>query len=310
MFCLKQITSLALIITFVFCQTGFTSFVFAEEDVQKIEEPYEESNKKDAEQDDSKVLKGYISKIPSGTKIKIILETPIDEITSKIDDEITAKTSEDIVIDENIVVPVGSTVIGTISEITLAKRLHKAGNVRIEFKSLTMPDGRQVPIVASVLTKSGLVKGKYTKKTALISGATILGPAAAGFGAGLAAEGSAVGAGIGAIVGLLAGTALFAFQRGNMVDIKAGDEMNIELVEEAVVPKYEDAKLFDKEMLEESENKESENIETETEPAQVDPATEIDFTDKSEVENKKDELIPEEPENMQSEFLEELEEGD
>ena len=186
------------------------------------------------------LLKGYVSKIPSGTKFRIILETPIDEVTNKIDDEISGKTSENVVIDGNVVVPANSVVVGKISEVNPAKRLHKAGTVRIEFKSLTTPDGRQIPIVASVLSRSGLVKGKFTKKAALIAGATIVGPAAAGLGAGLAAEGSAVGATIGAVVGVLAGIGLFAFQRGNMVDIKAGDEMDIELVEEALVPKFDE----------------------------------------------------------------------
>ena len=219
-----------------------------EQDTQTVgEEGKEEKEPEEVKIDDEKevnsesdipppLLKGHVSKVPGGTKLKIILETPIDEVTSMIDDEITARTAENIEVDGKIIIPAGSTVVGKISEISLAKRLHKAGNLRIEFKNLTMPDGRQVPILASVLTHSGLIKGKYTKKTALIAGATLLGPAAAGFGAGLAAEGSLVGAGIGAVVGTLAGVGLFAFQRGNMVDLKSGDELSIELTEEALVP--------------------------------------------------------------------------
>lgn len=183
------------------------------------------------------LLKGYVSKVPSGTKLRIILETPIDETFSMVDDEIIGRISENVVVDGEVVVPAGSTVTGKISEINLAKRLHKAGTVRIEFKNLTVPDGRQAPIVAGVLTRSGLLKGKYTKKTALISGATVLAPAAAGFGAGLVAEGGAVGAGVGALVGTLVGLGIFAFQRGNMINIMSGDEMDIELIEEAKVPK-------------------------------------------------------------------------
>ena len=221
--------------------------------------------------DEPSVLKGYVSKIPIGTKLNVILETPIDEETSKVDDEITAKTSEDVAIDGNIVVPADSTVVGEISEINPAKRFHRAGNVRIEFKSLTLTDGRQVPIVASVLTRSGLIKGKYTKKTALISGATIVTPAAAGFGAGIAAEGSPLGGAIGAALGLLAGVALFAFQRGNMVDIKAGNEFEIELIEEALLPEPDHQKII---KLEEDLNRleiETEKIESfETKPVELD----------------------------------------
>ena len=193
------------------------------------------------------LLKGHISKVPGGTKLKIILETPIDEVTSMVDDEISARTAKNVEVDGKVVIPAGSTVVGKISEINLAKRLHKAGSVRIEFKNLTMPDGRQVPILASVLTHSGLIKGKYTKKTALISTATIVGPAAAGFGAGLAGEGSLVGAGIGALVGTLAGVGLFTFQRGNMVDLKSGDELSIELTEEALVPMSDGEDIGEKE---------------------------------------------------------------
>ena len=236
------------------------------------------------------ILKGYVSKIPSGTKLKIILETPIDEVTSKLNDEVTARTSEDIVIDGNVVVPASSTVVGEISEINPAKRMHKAGTVRIEFKNLTVPDGRQVPIVASVLTRSGLVKGKFTKKTALISGATIVAPVAAGIGVGLAAEGSAVGAAIGAALGAVAGIVLFAFQRGNMVDLKAGDEMDIELVEEALLPNPQ-SKV---DTLEPEESKLDTNLnEDKIENPKID-STEIDFTEPKEIEAKpKSDLLQE-----------------
>ena len=191
----------------------------------------------DEELGEQKVLKGYVSKVPIGTKLKIIVETPIDEIASKVDDEFTARTAEDIVVDGKVVIVAGSAVRGTISEVNSAKRLHKAGSVRIEFKNLMTPDGRQIPIVASVLTHSGLLKGKLTKKNALISGATIVAPIVAGTGAGLVATSdSALGPVVGAAVGAIAGLALFAFERGNKVDIKAGDELKIELTEEALIP--------------------------------------------------------------------------
>lgn len=230
--------------------------------------------------DDLGVLKGRVSKVPSGTKLKIIVETPIDEETSKLGDEFTARTTEDIAVDKNVVVPGGSTVVGQITEINLAKRLHKAGSVRIEFKSLTTPDGRQIPIVASVLTRSGLVKGKYTPKRALIAGATIVGPAVAGLGAGLATEGSAVGAGIGATLGVLAGIALFAFQRGNKVDIKAGNEFYIELTEDVLVPekaeKINEEEIESKSIKDFTESEEESQVnENKEKIEQVEPGSEI-----------------------------------
>ena len=220
----------------VFSQEVNSEDINADSDLQKIEQEKNTLTKTEKKNLKQEVLKGYVSKVPGGTKLHIIVETPIDELTSKIDDEFTARTAEDIVIDNNVVLPIGSTVNGKITEIYPARRLHKAGNVRIEFKNLTTPDGRQIPIVASVLSRSGLLKGKYNSKRALIAGATFAGPVAAGFGAGLAAEGSPLGGTIGAALGLVAGITLFAFQRGNMVYIKPGEEFNIELDEDVMVP--------------------------------------------------------------------------
>lgn len=225
---------------------NFPLYALAEnEDDFTIEEVYPGENEEEDNAEiktetssvkEKEVLKGYVSKVPSGTKIKVIVETPINEETVNEDDEFTAKTSEDILVDEETIVPAGSTVKGVISDINHAKRLHRSGSVRIEFKSILKPDGVEVPIVASVLTHSGLLKGKLTPKNALISTATVATPALAGAGAGIAAEGSGLGLVVGAALGLLGGIALYFYQRGNMVDIKAGDELKIELTEEALVP--------------------------------------------------------------------------
>lgn len=249
---------------------GINQLLYAEELEVTSEELKKEEN--------AKTLKGYVSKIPSGTKLSIILEVPIDEITSMIGDEVTARISKDIIIDNESIVPAGSTVIGVISEVNPARRMHKAGNIKIEFKNLTISDGRQIPIVATVLTRSGLIKGKLTKKAALISGATLVAPAAAGFGAGLAAEGSPVGGLIGAAVGAVAGIALFAFQKGNKVDIKAGDEMEIELVEEALLPSV---------VVSGNEGGSIEEVGLDKEPqASDEKVTEIDFTEGEAIDNQ------------------------
>ena len=154
-----------------------------------------------------------------------------------LDDEVSFRLSEDVLIDKLTVISAGSTLTGKLTEINPAKRLHKAGTIRIEFNNLTLSDGNQVPIVASVLTRSGLIKGKFTKKNILLSSASIIVPTAAGVGAGLvAADSSALGLGIGAAAGAVAGLALYSFQKGNMIDLMAGDEMEVELTEETMIP--------------------------------------------------------------------------
>lgn len=190
----------------------------------------------DVASEEKKLLKGYVSKVPEGTKLNILVETPIDEKLSMTGDKFLAKTVEDIIIDKNVVVPEGSIVTGIISEITPAKRLHKSGKVKIEFNNIATGDGREIPIVASVLSRGGIIKGRYDTKRKLIAIGTLAGPVVAGFGAGLAAEGSPLGGIVGAGLGTVSGIGLFLYQRGNMIDIKTGDELKIKLTEDVFVP--------------------------------------------------------------------------
>lgn len=216
----------------------------------------------------TEVLKGYINKVPSGTKLEVIVETPIQEGVSQVGDGFSAKIPLDIEVNNNVVLPAGSIVTGRILKLIPAKRLHRSGKAKIEFESITTPDGREIPIVASVLSRGGVIKGKYNGKRALISTATLAGPAIAGFGAGLAAEGSPLGGVLGAGIGTVAGIGAFFYQRGNMVEVKSGDELKIELVEDAFVP--------NKLALEEVD------LENEGDIASRNNVSEVDFTEEAE----------------------------
>ena len=182
-----------------------------------------------------KVLRGHVSKLPTGTKLSIIIETPISEESSAINDEVQGKVLKDIYVGKEFAIPAGSIVIGNISDIVQAKKFHRAGRAKIEFKGIKTPDGLNIPINATVLHK-GIIKGKYTKRTSLISAGSVLGPIAAGAGAGALIDSSPIGIGIGAGLGAVAGIGLFLFERGNKLNIKSGDKLNIELTEDAIIP--------------------------------------------------------------------------
>jgi hypothetical protein len=219
-------------------------------EIQEIKR--EESNREESNIDEPKVespsmpdlspklLRGHVSKIPTGTKLKIIIETPINEETSAVNDEIRGKVLKSVYIDKELAIPEGSEVVGNISEISPARKFHRPGKAKVEFKSIKMPDGLQLPISASVLTHKGTIKGNYTKKTGLISAGSILGPIAAGAGAGLLIDSSPIGIGIGAGLGAVAGLGLFLYEKGNKVNIKAGEKLNIELTEDALMPNDND----------------------------------------------------------------------
>lgn len=191
--------------------------------------------KSDSAPQGKKVLRGHVSKLPTGTKLSIIVETPISEESSAINDEVQGKVLKDIYVRNEFAIPAGSIVVGNISDIVQSKKFHRAGRAKIEFKGIKTPDGLNIPINAIVLHK-GVIKGKYTKKTSLISAGSVLGPIAAGAGAGALIDSSPLGIGIGAGLGAVAGIGLFLFERGNKLNIKSGDKLNIELTEDAVIP--------------------------------------------------------------------------
>lgn len=241
---------------------------------KQIDEPVEKEKKSEAPA--RKLLKGHISKIPTGTKFKIIIETPISEESSVINDEIQAKVLKDIYVKNEFAVPAGSLVTGVITDIVPSKKFHKAGRAKIEFKDIKTPDGLHIPISAITLHK-GVVKGKYTKRTSLISAGSVLGPIAAGAGAGLLIDSSPIGAGIGAAAGAVLGIGLFLFEKGNKLNVKSGDKLDIELIEDAIIPE-DDGK---------SENESAKSVDEEKNPEKQ-PKIEIkNFDDADDVKEEK-----------------------
>lgn len=221
-----------------------------------------------------KILKGHVSKIPTGTKFKIIVETPISEESSVINDEIQAKVLKDIYVKNQFAVPAGSIVTGVISDIVPSKKLHKAGRAKIEFKDIKTPDGLHIPISAITLHK-GVVKGKYTKKTGLISAGSILGPIAAGAGAGVLVDSSPIGIGLGAAAGAVVGLGLFLFEKGNKLSIKAGDKLSVELIEDAIIPEDDGRHEHEKESIKAIDEEKKLNKEPEVEIKNFDDVDEV-----------------------------------
>ncbi|MBX9696038.1 MAG: hypothetical protein K2Z81_26865 [Cyanobacteria bacterium] len=197
----------------------------------------------------SKLLKGYVRVVPTGTKVPIIMDTAIDSDTSQEGDEFSARTSEDLMIDGNTVVPAGSIIKGRIAQINAPKHLNRSGSIALKFDTLTTPDNRQIPLVATLVARKGVVHARRgMKDIAMDTGALTL-PIAAGLGIGALAGGSnssssgsssSIGRGgaamIGAAVGAAVGIAILCSKKGKKVDVRPGDELKIELGEDLRMP--------------------------------------------------------------------------
>lgn len=197
----------------------------------------------DGQQIASKVLQGYIRVVPSGTKIPIIMDTAIDTDTSQEGDEFSARTGEDLSIDGTTVVPAGSVIKGRIAQLNAPKRLDRSGSVAFKFDTVTTPDNRQIPIVANLVARGGVVHARRGMKDIAMETGIFTLPTVAGLGIGLLAGGgdsSKIGRGGGAVIGASIGAAvgviILLSKKGKKVDVRPGDELKIELAEDLRMP--------------------------------------------------------------------------
>src|SRR3970282_504623 len=133
------------------------------------------------------------------------------------------------VVNTRILIPVGSFVRGTLTEVKRPGRIKGRGELHVRFDELTLPNAYTVSLTASLATtgaregeevdrEEGSVKSDSTKGEDIGTVATT-GAAGAGIG-GLA--GGAKGAGIGAGVGAAAGLAAVLLTRGRELELPRG----------------------------------------------------------------------------------------
>ena len=148
-----------------------------------------EGSDKTAEGSDKekKTLSGYIRVVPKDTRIPIIMDTAVDSDTSQEGDEFTARTAEDLNIDGAVAVPAGSIIKGRIAQMNAPKHMDRSGSVALKFDTVTTPDNRQIPLVANLVARAGVVHARRGLKDIAIDSSTVLLPTLVGLGIGAVA---------------------------------------------------------------------------------------------------------------------------
>lgn len=172
------------------------------------------------------------------------MDSAVDSDTSQEGDEFAARTSEDLLIDGSTIVPAGSVIKGRIAQLNNPKHLNRSGSVALKFDTVTTPDNRQIPLVANLVARGGVVHARRGLKDVAIDTGTFALPTALGVGIGALAGnasdssslgmagGALIGAGIGAAVGVI----VLCAKKGKKVDVRPGDELKIELAEDLRMP--------------------------------------------------------------------------
>lgn len=172
--------------------------------------------KKNAEPENTTVLKGYVGQIAKGTSFPAYLQTPINTATARYSDAVNAVLTENWTYQGNVIAPQGSVVSGAISKARPATYGSRNGRVVVVFDRITTPEGKNYKISAEPFDVTVTNDGKFNTTVQSVAVGAALGALAglligicssdgsvgkatlwgAGIGSGIALAGSAVEQGV------------------------------------------------------------------------------------------------------------------
>ncbi len=139
------------------------------------------------------------------------------------------------------VLPASTKLIAEISNVEKPKAFNRSGKVYLNFKYIELPDGTQKEIKAKVFAKKDFLSRGKLNAIGKGIGSTLGGMAvgtAAGCGIGIAAGAVIVGGfAIGMPVGFAVGAATGLLTPGLYYKAKAGDKINIQLLDDVIIEK-------------------------------------------------------------------------
>src|SRR5258708_2626383 len=160
--------------------------------------------------------------VPSGTRLPLQLINRISTKNAHEGDQVYLTSAYPIVINNQIVIPPGSYVKGTITQTKRPGRVAGKGELYLRFDSLTLPNGVTRDFRGRVGAIDGSTSDTLNRKEGKIESDTSKGKdvatvgevGMAGAGLGAIAARSATGAGVGAGAGMLVGLAAVLLTRG------------------------------------------------------------------------------------------------
>lgn len=173
--------------------------------------------------------------LPSGTRFAVVLQNGISTRTAKVGDSVYFQTAFPVTQDDQIVIPVGSYIRGSLVSTKRPGRVKGVGEFRMRLDTLILPNGYTINLNASPgsadsgggekVDPEGKIQGPSNKGGDV---GTVASTTATGAVIG-AIAGRGKGAGIGAGVGGLAGLAAVLLTRGPDAELPRGTTLDIVL---------------------------------------------------------------------------------
>lgn len=133
-------------------------------------------------------LKGSVVTVPAGESFRAVVTTPVSSESAVTGQQLTLALGSDFYYNGNRIAPAGSTIYGSVIEVSKAKHGSMNGKLTLRFTQIITPTGQNIPISAVIKTDDN---------TGTLVGGTNLDVAAD------YAKDMAVGAGAGALAGVI-----------------------------------------------------------------------------------------------------------
>lgn len=207
----------------------------------------------DHKQPQDKMFTGETQQVKQGTQLKMTVSSVLSGETTQEGDEFFAEIANDLTVPGGILIPTGTVAHGKVTHLKSARRLGRDGYIKVDFDYMVTPDGRQIPMQASMTTKRHpaasvgkvvLEDTAYTLTGGVIGG--ILALKMFGIGAAVASNGYTVagGAGVGAAIGATASLV----RKGKSVLIAPGDEIRAVIKDQMNLPVMSEEAFKDEEV--------------------------------------------------------------
>jgi hypothetical protein len=161
--------------------------------------------------------------LAAGTLIRASLDRTLSTENDSAGDTFTMRVVDPVRIDDQTVVPIGSTVKGTVANSVRSGRVKGLAHMTLRFTELVLPNGKSYPIQVGSISRTA---PSTKKKDAMIIGG------GAGLGSIIGAiAGGGKGAAIGAAAGGGAGSGVVLATRGKETGFASGTTLNLRLSE-------------------------------------------------------------------------------
>jgi hypothetical protein len=179
----------------------------------------------------------YVITLPEGTILPIILTAYLNTRNSQIGDTVYASTTYPIWIQQRLVIPKGSEIRGTLTDVVRPGRIKGKGRLAIRFDDILLPNGIRRNLTASFRGIHGPGDENIDRSSETVTNegskgddtGTVVSTTSQGAIIGLIAGGGK-GAAIGTGIGGAAGIATVLFTRGKDLVLEPGTQFDLELV--------------------------------------------------------------------------------